>query len=275
MQVAISGGSGFVGTALASLLAQQGHTIRILSRATLDYDDDAALTAALQGQEALVFLNGILHARGGADFDTVHHLLPVRMLQCAAKAGVRDFLHMSALGVSPQAQSRYLQSKWAGERAVLAAGKALGVRVVAMRPSVIFGAQAGFFHLFTRFLKVAPVMPLPCAQAQFQPVAVEDVAAAFLWALESSVDQAAFELGGAEVVSLQEAVQRICAANGWRRRIIALPDWLSRWQGRLGSVLRAPFTYDNYLSMQTPNVAEVSPWANMGIVPRAIVLPVL
>ena len=275
MRVVVSGGSGFVGKTLCKILAENGHEVGILSRKTLDYDDAAALQQALSGQDALVFLNGILHERGGARFDDVHHHLPRRLLQAAAQAGVGTFLHMSALGVSAGGQSRYLHSKWAGEQAVLAEGKALGVRVVAMRPSVIFGADDGFFHLFARYLRYAPVMPLPCAQTRFQPVAVEDVAAAFLWALQTPVDQQSFELGGAEVVTMREAIERICAANGWKRWIINLPDGLSRWQGRIGGLLRAPFTYDNYLSMQTPNVVQTAAWAQMGIVPREIVIPVL
>ena len=273
MQVAVCGGRGFVGQVLCTRLAGKGHQVSVLSRETLDYGDDAAVLAALQDKDALVYLGGILHERGGQRFDDVHHHLPVRLLQLAAQSAIGDFLHMSALGVSAHAPSRYLQSKWAGERALMAQGKALGVRVVAMRPSVIFAGHDGFFHLFAHYLRYAPLMPLPCAQAQFQPVAVEDVADAFVWALESSVDQTAFELGGTERLTLHEAVQRICKANGWKRWIIPLSDRLSRWQGRLGGMLRAPFDHDNYLSMQVPNITEEMPWTQMGIVPRAIHIP--
>lgn len=273
MKVAVIGGRGFVGRALQAALAHQGHEVHVLSRQHIDYHDDAQVLAALHDADALMYLAGILHERAGARFDDVHHQLPKRLVSLAAQAGVRDIVHMSALGVRPHAPSRYLQSKWAGEQAVFAEGKARGVRVVAMRPSVIFGEDDGFFHLFARYLKYVPLMPLPCAAAQFQPVAVEDVAQAFVWALESSVDHIAFELGGSEVITLHEAVQRICRANNRKRRIIPLSDTLSRWQGRLGGLLHAPFTHDNYLSMQVPNITSENPWPQMGITPRAISLP--
>ncbi|MDO4776507.1 MAG: NAD-dependent epimerase/dehydratase family protein [Cardiobacteriaceae bacterium] len=283
MHIAISGGRGFVGRALAQRLAGKGHGIGILSRASgedarvtaVDYENDASLFAALQGKDALVNLVGILHARDAATFDAVHHQLPLRLLRQAARAGIRDMLHMSALGASPTAPSAYLQSKAAGERALFAEGRRLGVRVVVMRPSVIFGEDEGFFHIFGKWLKRLPLMPLPCAQAMFQPVAVEDVAAAFDWALESSVDQKAFALGGPETMTLHEALLRICAANGWRRRIVPLPDMLARWQARAGDWLPgAPFTYDNYLSMQIPNITDDNPWPLMGIVPHPVKIPV-
>lgn len=284
MHIAISGGRGFVGRVLAERLAGKGHEIAMLSRTScedagvvaVDYESDESVFAALQGKNALINLVGILHARDAAGFDAAHHQLPLRLLRQAARAGIRDMLHMSALGASPAASSAYLQSKAAGERALFAEAKRLGVRVVAMRPSVIFGKNEGFFHIFAKWLKILPMMPLPCAQAMFQPVAVEDVAAAFEWALESSVDHKAFELGGPEKMALHEVLERICEANGWRRRIIPLPDMLSKWQARVGDWLPgAPFTYDNYLSMQIPNVTDDNPWPLMGIVPRQVEVPVL
>lgn len=282
MHVAITGGTGFVGRALCRALDKQGHQWTVLSRKMggegvvgVDYEDEDALCAALQGKDAVIHLVGVLHA-GRKLFAQVHHQLPLRVLRQAKRAGIDDFLHMSALGADPAGPSAYLQSKYAGERAVFDEAGRLGMRAVAMRPSVIFGEDEGFFHLFARYLKWLPLMPLPCGQARFQPVAVEDVAAAFVWALESSVDQAAFELGGPEVMTLREVIDRLCLANGWKRWIINVPDMAAKWQGRLGDWLPGmPFTYDNYLSMQRPSVCDSNPWAQMGIVPRQAVMPII
>ena len=83
---------------------------------------------------------------------------------------------MSALGVSPDAPSAYLRSKAGGE-AVL---KESGLDLTLLRPSVMFGAQDRFMNMFASLQRFAPVMTLARRDARFQPVWVDDVAAAIV-----------------------------------------------------------------------------------------------
>ena len=78
------------------------------------------------------------------------------VVKATAQAGIKDYLHMSALGVDHRGPSKYLKSKADGEQAAFALCKEHGIRMVSMRPSIIFGEKDNFFNQFARILKVAP-----------------------------------------------------------------------------------------------------------------------
>jgi NADH dehydrogenase len=121
-------------------------------------------------------------------------------------------------------------------------------------------------------LKLTPVMPLPTPEARFQPVYVDDVAAAFETTLS---DRTAFgktyELGGPSIYTLKTLVRYVADLLDLRRAIIGLPDNLSRLQGRiLQRVPGQPYTYDNYLSTRVDNVCSHNALPDLGIHPTAL-----
>ena len=113
-------------------------------------------------------------------------------------AGVRRFLHMSALGARPSAVSNYHRSKWAAEEAV---AKKSGLDATIFRPSVVFGRGRhgpNFVDQLADLVRSAPLIPiLGDGHFLLQPVSVRTVAAAFAKALQTSTTVGmAYELGG-------------------------------------------------------------------------------
>ena len=115
-------------------------------------------------------------------------------------------------------------------------------------------------------------MPLACADARMQPVWAGDVAAVIVASLDdpSTVGQTLVTVGPHEY-SLQELVEFTADAAGLKRRVVALPDWLARFQaGVMDFVPGKPFSSDNYRSLQTPNTSEENCLWRFGIQPRSI-----
>jgi NADH dehydrogenase len=121
-------------------------------------------------------------------------------------------------------------------------------------------------------LKLMPVMMLPTPEARFQPVYVGDVADAFVDSLEQRrTFGRRYDLCGPEVYSLRELVEYCADVMGLKRRIIGLPDGLSRLQGRIMERLPGKlYTYDNYLSASVDNVCSGNDLAELGIHPTAM-----
>lgn len=271
-QVAVLGGTGFVGYAVCEHLVERSggggrvvvptrrlrHGLAIQSLPTVqlvqaDVHDDRDLARVLAGCEAVVHLVAILHG-SEAEFDRVHVQLPRRVAAACQAAGVRRVIHVSALGVSANAPSRYLRSKAAGEQV----WRESGLDVTVLRPSVIFGARDRFLNVFAQLQALAPFVPLGGAQARFQPVWVEDVAEAVVRCLDqpATIGQV-FECAGPQQFTLADLVRLAGRLSGHLRPVLPLPGALARLQALVMECLPGQplMSRDNVDSMQVPNVA--------------------
>ena len=271
-QVAVLGGTGFVGHAVCEHLVERSdgggrvvvptrrlrHGLAIQSLPTVqlvqaDVHDDRDLARVLAGCEAVVHLVAILHG-SEAEFDRVHVQLPRRVAAACQAAGVRRVIHVSALGVSANAPSRYLRSKAAGEQV----WRESGLDVTVLRPSVIFGARDRFLNVFAQLQALAPFLPLGGAQALFQPVWVEDVAEAVVRCLDqpATIGQV-FECAGPQQFTLADLVRLAGRLSGHPRPVLPLPGALARLQALVMECLPGQplMSRDNVDSMRVPNVA--------------------
>jgi NADH dehydrogenase len=289
-RIVVLGGTGFVGESVCEHLVQRsggaggrivvptrrarfGRAVQSLPTLELvrcDVHDDPQLAACLQGARAVINLVAILHG-SAADFDRVHVQLPRRLAGACRTAGVERIVHVSALGVGSQAPSNYLRSKTEGERVLMDSG----LDVTALRPSVIFGARDRFTNLFAALAAVAPFVPLAGANAQFQPVWVEDVAAAIVHCIDDAGTVGkVYECAGPQVYTLAEIVRLCVRMAGHERTVLALPDWAARLQAAVLERLPGDplLSRDNLDSMRVPNVAsgKLPGLRTLGIEPAAL-----
>lgn len=270
--VAVLGGSGFVGRHLCQALAAAGYRVRVATRdrehakeqlillptvdvAVVDVHDPRALAGFLHGAEAVVNLVGVLHGgRGHGSFQSAHVELARGVIEACHRTGIRRLLHMSALGAAANAPSAYLRSKAEAEAVVR--GSDLDWTI--FRPSVIFGPDDSFLNLFAEILKLLPVMVLGSPRARFQPVFVDDVAAAFEKALPDLGSHGkSYDLCGPKVYTLRQLVEFTAATTGHERPIIGLGDSLSWLQALVMECLPVKLlTRDNYLSMKVDSVCD-------------------
>jgi uncharacterized protein YbjT (DUF2867 family) len=263
-KILLIGGTGFLGSALSSRLASADFLLTLPTRrpervrhlsvlpsarlVAADVHDAATLARLMAGQDAVINLVGILKG----NFERAHVDLPGKIAHAARAAGVPRLLHVSALAAAADAPSRYLRSKAAGAAALRAAYPEATI----FEPSVIFGRGDAFLTLFARLLKIAPVVPLACDDARFQPVWVDDVVSAIVAGLAHPDSRGqTYPLCGPRAYTLRELVAYAGTVSGHPRPIIGLPFALSILQAFLMEFLpNGPLTRDNVWSMQVPNV---------------------
>ncbi len=286
--IAILGGSGFVGHHLCATLTRQGHELRVLTRRrdphrdllvlptlTLiecNVHDPTALSQALQGCDMVINLVGILNEKShdGSGFHRAHVELPQKVVDACRANNIHRLLHMSALGADAEhGPSFYQRTKGEGERLAHDSG----LTVTTFRPSVMFGEHDAFFNRFASLLKWTPgLFPLACANARFAPVFVGDVVEAYSRAIDNpETFGKGYELCGPKIYTLRQLVEYTASVLGLRRRVIPLPNGLSRFQANLLEYFPGkPFSRDNYLSLQRDNVCSGDFPAEFGIMPRSL-----
>lgn len=239
----VFGGSGFVGRYIVRRLAKDGWRVRVAVRrpnealfvrpygvpgqvepVLANVRFEKSVREAIRNSDTVVNCVGILVETRKQNFDSVHAEAAGTIARLAAESGARNLVHLSAIGASHDSPSRYAQSKAAGEDAVRENFPDAAI----LRPSVVFGAEDQFFNRFARITRFSPVLPLVGADTLFQPVYVDDVARAVMAVIGNQGASRIYELGGPEIVSFRDLMQRMLGVIRRRRLILNLPFLIAR-----------------------------------------------
>ncbi len=253
--ITIYGGSGFIGRHVVRAIAKTGARMRIAVRrpelaghlqplggvgqinavqANVRFPD--SLLAAADGADAVVNLVGILFPSGKQTFKSVQDEGARHVAEAARAAGARALVHVSAIGASADAPSVYARSKAAGE----ARGQDRSMPdAVILRPSIVFGPEDDFFNRFAALARIAPALPL-IGGGKTQ------IAAGIRRRRGQGGDRrrsrarptprAPYELGGPEVLTLKQVMQRVLDYTMRKRLLVPEPFWLAKLQGALPAV---------------------------------------
>jgi NADH dehydrogenase len=294
-RVTIVGGAGFIGRQIVKRQAARGAVIAVASPhaisagflrpmgdvgqiATIDvgFGEPAALAQLVDGADIVICAAGILAEHGRGSFDLVHHRGPALLARLAHEAGVRRFVHISALGADSHSPSAYARSKAAGESAVRQAFPGATV----FRPSLVFGPDDNLFNRFAALARVVPALPLIAGgTARFQPVFVGDVANAVMAALDRpDAEGRIFELGGPEIVTFRQMMVLLLREIRRARLLVPVPAAVAKFGAFFLEFLPdPPLTRDQVTLLRLDNVAsaDMPGLDQLGVAPTAmeLVLP--
>ncbi len=274
-KILLLGGTGFIGRAVCEQLerlqwratlptrrlsnAQSVLMLPMITPLAADVHDEATLEALLPGHDAVVNLIGVLHGDEAA-FERAHVELPAKLARACTAAGVRRLVHLSALGAAIDGPSMYQRSKARGEAVLQAAAQSpRGLGLTLLRPSVVFGREDKFLNTFAELQRWAPIVPLACADAKFQPVWVQDLASAIVHVLgDDRTSGQTYEACGPSVWTLRELVELAGRLTGNPRRVMPISMKNARRQAWLMEKLPGDpvLSHDNLDSMQQDNVAS-------------------
>lgn len=276
--VTIFGGSGFVGRYIALRLAKEGWRVRVAVRnpeqagfvrpygvvgqvepVFCNIRDDASVAAVTQGADAVVNCVGVLAETGKNTFEAVQAEGAERVARIAAGMGIDRMVHISAIGADADADSDYARTKAQGEAGVLEHMP----NAMILRPSIVFGAEDEFFNRFAGMSRFGPILPVVGADTKFQPVHVDDVAAAAVKGVNGEAS-GVFELGGPEVKTFRELMQDMLAVVRRRRLILNVPFFVAKIMASVfgigqfltAGIVKAPITKDQVINLAVDNVVS-------------------
>jgi uncharacterized protein YbjT (DUF2867 family) len=293
----VFGGSGFVGRHTVRALANAGWRVRAAVRrpdlaghlqplgsvgqvmpvqANLRFP--ASVAHAASGASCVVNAVGVLAGTGAQTFDALHVEGARAVAKAAREAGASRMIHVSAIGADLNSNAAYARSKAEGERAVLEEFPG----AIILRPSIVFGPEDQFFNRFASLAQMSPFLPLiGGGKTKFQPVFVGDLAAAIAAVADGAGKPGTvYELGGPEVMSFRDLLDKTQVWSGRKRFYLPLPFWAAKLQAVMTKPLPMslrPITVDQVRMLATDNVvsaqaiADGRTLAGLGIAPAAAV----
>lgn len=272
MKIALTGASGYTGGRLLQALIARGNEVSALVRPTSvtaaltesgarlvagDLADRAALERLAAGCEAVVHVAAVYRTAGHKDayYREVNVGGTERLLEAAAAAGARRFVHTSTVGVlghvrhppadetSPLAPSDiYQRTKAEAETLALGFGRRRGLPVAVVRPAAIYGpGETRLLKLF-RAIARGRYAVVGSGRPCYHPVYIDDLVQGYLLALErpEAVGEA-FIIGGPEYLSQRELAAVIARHTGGRILPVRIPAAPLKWAGAVCEAVCVPF----------------------------------
>lgn len=291
--VTLIGGSGFLGTQTVQQLVRLGFSVRVAVRRpdlagrlrTLgtvsqilplqaNIRNRASLERAIEGADIVINLAGVICEKGKQKFEAVNVTGAQTVAQICKKQGVKTLIHISSLHADDQSESAYARSKAAGEQAV---SKAFPNAII-MRPAVIFGVEDRFFNLFAGLARISPVLPLIHGSSAYQPVYVGDVARAIALAANGGAQTGkTYELGGADVETFKQLMQRVARQTQRSPLMVPLPASLAKFKAYFLQILPHPIITVDQVKMMASDcvvseqaIKEKRTLAGLGIKPTTM-----
>jgi uncharacterized protein YbjT (DUF2867 family) len=229
----VTGATGYIGGRLAPRLAQEGYDVRVASRdpgklrdiawvrrvesVAADVTDAASLAAAMRGVDVAYFL--VHSMTGGADFAELDRRAARNFASAAADAGVGRLVYLG--GLRPphgDALSPHLHSRNEVGDILLASG----VPTAALQAATILGSGSASFEMLRYLTERLPAMVTPrWVASRLQPISVRDVLRYLCGVIDLPAEvNRTFDIGGPDVLTYAELMQRYAQAAGLRARVL-------------------------------------------------------
>lgn len=274
MRVLVLGAYGFIGLELARRVASAGHEVfglgrsaalgrRLLPAATWFEDDIATLSTPESWGEHLESVDVVINAAGALqsgyadNVQAIHHGAISALVSACEASGVNQFIQISAVGASTQADTLFMRSKGFGDECVSQSK----LEWLILRPGLVLGQNAYGGSALLRAIASTPwVQPVVRGKARMQCVAIDDICAVVLEALDGRITQrVTLDLVESRPHTLEEITHSVRRWLGHSSApTLNVPDWLGVGIAKVADVLghlgwRSP-ARSTALSVLTQNI---------------------
>jgi len=217
--------------------------------------DEKKIRNLFSKSDICINLIGILfEKKKGNTFYNIHTLFPSLLSKLAKEYKLKNFIHLSALGINEAIDSKYAKSKLEGEKNILHNFPLSTI----LRPSVVYSVDDNFTTNFMTLLNRLPVFPLYYSgKTKFTPIHCSDLTDVIYETITKDINSKIIECVGPEVISFREIIERLLTLINKKRLLLPMPLQLATLTAKIFQLLPNPILtedqlrllkYDNVLS---------------------------
>ncbi len=209
-------------------------------------------------------LIGILYEKNkGSSFQNIHSVFPSLLAKLSKEFRLKNFIHLSALGINDALDSNYAKSKLEGEKNIL---KNFPMATI-LRPSVVYSVDDNFTTNFMTLLNRLPVFPLYYSgKTKFTPIHCSDLTDIIFHIISGNLNSQIVECVGPEVITLRNIIERLLILIDKKRLLFPMPFPLALISAKIFQLMPNPLLtedqlrllkYDNVISSKYKNNFDI------------------
>ena len=269
----IFGGSGQIGRHLIRKLTKNDYRVTVVTRnihqksyiiktqANAGYIDiveanifdEEKIRSLFEKADICINLIGILYEqKKGNTFKNIHSLFPSILAKLCKQYDIKNFIHISALGINEAIDSNYAKSKLEGEKNVLSNFP----QATILRPSIVYSIDDNFTTNFMTLLRNLPFFPLYYSgKTKFMPIHCSDITDIIFQVISQNISSNIIECVGPETLSFKEILKKLLKLIDKKRFLIPLPLIMANFSARIFQLLPKPLlTTDQLRLLKYDNV---------------------
>jgi len=226
--------------------------------------DEIKIRTLFEKTDICINLIGILSEKSKGDtFYNIHTLFPTILAKLSKEYKLKNFIHLSALGINEALDSNYAKSKLEGEKNII---KNFPLATI-LRPSVVYSVDDNFTTSFMNLLNILPFFPLYYSgKTKFTPIHCTDLTDTIYHIISSNINSKIIECVGPEVITFKEILQKLLKLINKKRFLIPFPFILAKISAKIFQLLPNPLLtedqlrllkYDNVLSGKYKNNSDI------------------
>ena len=263
----IFGGSGQIGRHLIRKLTKNDYRVTVVTRnihqksyiiktqANAGYIDiveanifdEEKIRNLFEKADICINLIGILYEqKKGNTFKNIHSLFPSILAKLCKQYDIKNFIHISALGINEAIDSNYAKSKLEGEKNVLSNFP----QATILRPSIVYSIDDNFTTNFMTLLRNLPFFPLYYSgKTKFMPIHCSDITDIIFQVISQNISSNIIECVGPETLSFKEILEKLLKLIDKKRFLIPLPLIIANFSARIFQLLPKPLLTTDQLRL--------------------------
>jgi len=178
------------------------------------------LNEIFKNKDICINLIGIINQKNKSSFHNIHTLLPHKLAELSKKNNLKQFIHLSALGIDDAFDSKYAASKLNGENEI----KKTFNKYVILKPSLVYSVDDKFTTMLLGMLKILPIFPLYYnGKTVFHPIHVTDMCEIIEMVILNEYTEETIECIGPEKITFKQIIEKLLNSLEIKRLLISTP----------------------------------------------------